>query len=666
MAMKNVMLIEMLAQNEDDFSKQYAADIYLPASIYEINDAVDKCRGYLFKTDITPLSISECERVPLLSRFRFDSVTIYELNFLAKQISEFDNTQLAAYNALLPLVVGEYFESDFISIKDLINLTYSVDDYPVASNIFNDTELGEMLIDNGMLEGIENLSDEMIEFLDAEKIGEAHRMEENGVYVNGCYISREGFELKEVFNGESLPDNSVDNYLFRLDIADDGLLQNWITVPLNENSERFFNLTNAKEFKLIDFESAIPQISKYADGMHNKITLDELQRINEFAKSFLFLDGIQSIKFKAALFYEGINTLEDMDKIESILKNVDSYNLKYFNVYPSDFAKDYLKEYLDEAFPKEYLELIETNALGDRLMDELQGKYTPYGILLKSGNEQILGNESKHEFMLADFLSKHVLFTEDRLKAEEIPEGLYKYEFRSGAEYTYATLEEKVGVDFSGTILSKVPFDLGKDEYIDLENEIDGIPDFLDVKMSVSEFIDSDIGTKENESVNESELIKMRFYFPLYPQMQFDDGEEPCSVDTDYIIANMDEVEFELQGYTMLDGKNMADYYNDNSVIKEKLVSMDWGICEINDIPYGYVDVVLNAPLNDSEVDELKDWISGQNSDGLGEGFEQREIETDDGSLYVSFWDSGKDYFIYTQEEMYEYLEQSGGMNICQ
>lgn len=107
--------------------------------------------------------------------------------------------------------------------------------------------------------------------------------------------------------------------------------------------------------------------------------------------------------------------------------------------------------------------------------------------------------------MLADFLSKHVLFTEDRLKAEEIPKGLYKYEFRSGAEYIYATLEEKVGVDFSGTILSKVPFDLGKDEYIDLEKEIDGIPDFLDVEVSIKDFINSDFDSEENEDFEESE-----------------------------------------------------------------------------------------------------------------------------------------------------------------
>lgn len=505
MAMKNVMLIEMSAENVDDSSKQYVADIYLPASLYEIDDAIDKCRGYLVKTDIMPFRISECEKVPLLSQLRFDGVNLYELNFLAKQIGEFDNAQLAAYNALLPLVVGEDYESELISIKDVINLTYCVDDYSVAANIFNDTDLGEMLLDNGIIEGIENLSEEIVDMLDPEKVGEAHRIAENGVYVNGCYISREGFELKEIFNGETLPEHTPDNYLFRFHLSNTEMNETVIDVPFNESTEQFIENAKDNEFKLVDFESAIPQISKYAYRMHNKITLDELQRINELAKGFLFLDEIQSIKFKAVLFYEGIETLEDMDKIESILKNIDSYNLKYFNVDPSDFAKDYLEQYLDEEFPKEYLKLINTNALGGRLMNELQGGYTPYGILLKSSNEQILGNESKHEFMLVDFLSKHVLFTDDRLKAEEIPEGLYKYEFRSGAEYTYAALEEKVGVDFSGTILSKVPFDLGNDEYIDLEKEIDGVPDFLDVKMSVSEFINSDFDPEENENFEESE-----------------------------------------------------------------------------------------------------------------------------------------------------------------
>ena len=54
----------------------------------------------------------------------------------------------------------------------------------------------------------------------------------------------------------------------------------------------------------------------------------------------------------------------------------------------------------------------------------------------------------------------------------------------------------------------------------------------------------------------------------------------------------------------------------------------------------------------------MKDGISGQNSDGFGEGFEQRPIETDEGDMYVSFWNSGDDYFIRTKEEMDEALGQ--------
>ena len=44
--------------------------------------------------------------------------------------------------------------------------------------------------------------------------------------------------------------------------------------------------------------------------------------------------------------------------------------------------------------------------------------------------------------------------------------------------------------------------------------------------------------------------------------------------------------------------------------------------------------------------------------------FEQREIPTDDGDMYVSFWHPGDDYFIYTQEEMDEYINQGQGLKM--
>ncbi len=58
---------------------------------------------------------------------------------------------------------------------------------------------------------------------------------------------------------------------------------------------------------------------------------------------------------------------------------------------------------------------------------------------------------------------------------------------------------------------------------------------------------------------------------------------------------------------------------------------------------------------------------SGQESDGWGEGFEQRPIEIDEGELYVSFWNPSDSFFITTEEQLKSTCTQSipmqmGGM----
>lgn len=502
MPKNNVMHIEISTENIDDPRKTYVADLHLPTSAFEIEDAIERSRGYLAKVAMMPLSISECKDVPLLCDLRLDSPTLYELNYLAKQIAEFDDCQFAAYKAFLPLVVGDDYEDKIISIKDLINLTYCVDDYMVASNIFNDKDLGELLLDNGLVNGIEDLPDEIVDMLDPDKVGEAHRIAENGIYADGFYISREGFKLKEIYDGETLPDNVADNYLFRLCISNASLNNRWIDVPFTADTEKLLDSAQGTAFFLNDFKSTIPQIVNCFDDLkRNTIKIEELKRINKFAERFLSADMMQQIKFKAALCYEGILTLQGMQRIEAVLNTADSYNLKPLNIYPSDFAYDYLKKFLNPNFPEEYLPLIGTIRLGERLASEYDGKYTPYGILLKNNFDLNQEATNTHEFELIEICGRHVLFTEDRLSADEIPENLFRYEFRSGDEYTYATLEEKVRVDFSGTILSKEPFDLGNDGYIDITTLGDGYPDFLDVSMSVDDFIHSDYDEDEGEEI---------------------------------------------------------------------------------------------------------------------------------------------------------------------
>ena len=111
---------------------------------------------------------------------------------------------------------------------------------------------------------------------------------------------------------------------------------------------------------------------------------------------------------------------------------------------------------------------------------------------------------------------------------------------------------------------------------------------------------------------------------------------------------------------------DMKDYFYDDDNAQAKMVTARWDVAEKNGRLFGKVDFKLREPFTAEEKEKVREWVRGQNSDGFGEGLEQRPIETEDGDLYVSMWNSGDDYFIYDENEMNNYLsqQQSGGMKL--
>lgn len=153
--------------------------------------------------------------------------------------------------------------------------------------------------------------------------------------------------------------------------------------------------------------------------------------------------------------------------------------------------------------------------------------------------------------------------------------------------------------------------------------------------------------------------VSETFYFPLVGNIYEGDYGDIYTVGNSFLVDHENEIRAALEKYAGQDTQNMAEYYE--GLGHRKLLLSDWGFAYIGGELYGKVDVRLIEPMTPEETVQLRDWICGQNSDGLGEGFEQQDIETEDGRLNVSFWHSGNDYFIYDQEEMDGYIEQHRG-----
>ena len=159
--------------------------------------------------------------------------------------------------------------------------------------------------------------------------------------------------------------------------------------------------------------------------------------------------------------------------------------------------------------------------------------------------------------------------------------------------------------------------------------------------------------------------VKAVFFCPLVGNIDEGDGNM-FTVGDSYLADSEDEINDALKEYTANDENDMAAYYNEDDGIKEKLTSAVWSVELHGGRLFGRIDCSLKEPLTTEETERLREWITGQCADGLGEGFEQQPIDTMDGELFVSFWNSGDDYAMMTESEFEEYLQQNemhmGGM----
>lgn len=162
-----------------DYSKLAYAKLELPASPWELLDALDKAR--LPEGDSLYLEIIDYHDFEVLrSCLTCSATNLPELNDLAERLSRLDERQHTAFEGLVRV---ELQKQEPLTLKRLRDLAASADCCHVVESVVSDGQLGRFYAENGFVPEVEGLPDAVFELLDFEKIGEMARTGECGVYV---------------------------------------------------------------------------------------------------------------------------------------------------------------------------------------------------------------------------------------------------------------------------------------------------------------------------------------------------------------------------------------------------------------------------------------------------------------------------------------------------
>lgn len=171
-------------------------------------------------------------------------------------------------------------------------------------------------------------------------------------------------------------------------------------------------------------------------------------------------------------------------------------------------------------------------------------------------------------------------------------------------------------------------------------------------------------------SVLPPEPTTLKLYMPLSAEMQKgdywnsgDDFEEMTDREIlkyeDSIIAAMVKNQCPEEAE-----RGLMHWYGIDDSVNDKVKSVVFTAEARQDKLWGVAECRIIGTLSTYELETLKDYVTGQAADGWGEGFEQREIRTDEGDMYVHLW-NWDNWEIQTEQERFAPKLADGLPEVC-
>ncbi len=494
------MRVEIYNKHPDS-DEYFLARLEMPASHYEVYDALQRVR--FNEGDELDLNISSCKEFPEIVNHHIDRANLFELNYFANRLKRLEDFEQANLRAVFIKRRPVHYQQG-IMMEELINLTYGVNQIASVANMHTVEQLGEFVLNNNMDSRLEMYDSSILNLIDREKLGQAQVDVDGGVFVDGYYVAAGMFVLPEIYKSNPVKDYEYLNLdsVFAIEIAkapvrDEPTDNNtrWLHLPMSKERANLvakdLGANCVEECVFYGYDSAIPYISR-----DDFASMEYFDRLNLLAEKFMKLKPEDQVKLKAVI--EG-NYLFGIEGAITAIDYLDRYDFYPYAETEDQFYREYIAQNSDIRLDTRWLNNACTNDAVN-LLNVVGARITEYGIVSLGMDRNLFKAVDYHkpisypmsdnDFEVIEVCGQIGLFSNSRLYQNDIPEGCYKYDFRSDEYEDFSTIEKNVYVNHSGSVIVKNPIDLGEEGYISFDR--DSSPNFLGGTAQVSEFLEDD------------------------------------------------------------------------------------------------------------------------------------------------------------------------------
>ena len=177
---------------------------------------------------------------------------------------------------------------------------------------------------------------------------------------------------------------------------------------------------------------------------------------------------------------------------------------------------------------------------------------------------------------------------------------------------------------------------------------------------------------EDSFSVLPPKLTTLKLYMPMTVDRFESDGwggteDEPTELSNYDAVRYVDSINAALRRENLPAEaeRGLMHYYGKNDEVDRKVRKVTFA-AEVRDQKlWGVAECQVAGELTPVELTELKEFVSGQASDGFGEGFEQREISVPDGhEIHAHLW-QWENWSIQTEQECFSPRLAEGLPELC-